>query len=137
MAKEKEKKVSSEKSLGERIRMVRQRNGLTLEKFGEKIGISSTGFLSEVERGLKIPGGEALISLKREMKVSLDWLVDGEVGVKASDIVYAMRLAKDLVEAENYSIENKARAVAAMAKLKALGGSDSDLLDLAQLGEDP
>lgn len=65
-------------TLGERVRQLRAQHRLSQHEFAESIGISQS-FLSDIERDLKIPGGETLLSLKRSFSVSLDWLIAGEL----------------------------------------------------------
>ncbi len=64
-------------TLGNRIKHLREQKGLTLQQVSESIKISS-GYLSEVERDLKVPGSDLVRSLKRLFNVSTDWLLEGE-----------------------------------------------------------
>lgn len=75
------------KTLGERLKEIREAKSLTLQEMAKALGISN-GFLSEVERNKKMPGGNFFISLKREYKISLDVLLgDGKAdGDKAAVI---------------------------------------------------
>lgn len=61
--------------LGRNIRSLRKSKGYTLKILGEKINISS-GFLSDVETGKKVPGGEVLYSLKKAFNVQIDSLFE-------------------------------------------------------------
>lgn len=67
--------------LGERLKKIRKEKGLTLQELAELIP-SSPGFISEVENGLKMPGSEFVVSLKRIFDVDLNWLLMGEDGSK-------------------------------------------------------
>ena len=69
-------------SLGERIRQLRVQHKLTQQEFAHSLGISQS-FLSDMERGTKIPGGDTLLSLKRSYHVSTDWILSGEVEMYA------------------------------------------------------
>lgn len=64
------------KSLGEKLRELRKSKSMTLQVMADKLGVSN-GFLSEVERDLKMPGGDFFVSLRREFMVSIDYLIDG------------------------------------------------------------
>lgn len=54
------------KDIGLIIKEIRKSSGLTQAEFARRLGFSSSGFISEVESGDKMPGGEFLISLERE-----------------------------------------------------------------------
>lgn len=64
-------------TIGERIRVVRKSHGLTLEKFGEKIGITASS-LSTIENGKSNPSEQTIRSIIREFNVSELWLRTGE-----------------------------------------------------------
>lgn len=53
---------------------------MSQQKLADAIG-TSKGYISEIERNIKIPGTEILIALKRYFDVSVDWLLTGEEGV--------------------------------------------------------
>lgn len=61
---------------GERIKSLRKSLGLTLEKFGEKLGVGKTAIskLEKNERGLT---DQMLKSICREYGVREEWLRDG------------------------------------------------------------
>ena len=62
---------------GERIREVRKALGLTLEKFGDKLGVKKNT-LSALERGVNGLTDQMAKSICREYNVSYDYLIDGE-----------------------------------------------------------
>ena len=64
-------------TLGERIKYARKIKGITQTKIKELCGISS-GNLSEIENDKVSPTSNALLSLKRILGVSVDWLLTGE-----------------------------------------------------------
>ncbi len=59
------------------IRVYRELRGLTAKDLAERTGISSA-FLSEIETGKKDGGIATLKKIAKELKVTLDDLVDGE-----------------------------------------------------------
>ena len=60
------------------IKLLRKNKTLTQAAFAINIG-SKQGYISEIERGLKIPGGELLLSLKHAYpNLNLDWLLTGQ-----------------------------------------------------------
>ncbi|MDN3922517.1 helix-turn-helix domain-containing protein [Roseateles violae] len=59
-----------------RLRAVLAHMGVSQTDLARKMGMS-TGYVSEVARGLKRPGTDLLLALKREFEVSIDWLLTG------------------------------------------------------------
>jgi transcriptional regulator with XRE-family HTH domain len=64
--------------IGERIKQLRMKKGLSQQALAKRLGTSS-GYISELEQGKKMPGAELLLSLKREFDVDLNWLVASEI----------------------------------------------------------
>lgn len=65
-------------TIGERIRQFRKNAlSLTMEKFGERIGITSAS-LSNIENGKTNPSDQTIRSICREFRVREEWLRDGE-----------------------------------------------------------
>lgn len=62
---------------GERVRQVRKELGLTLEKFGERIGLKKSG-LSQIENGKNSVTDQVIKSICREFSVDYTWLTTGE-----------------------------------------------------------
>lgn len=62
---------------GERVRSVRKGLDLTLEKFGEKLGVSK-GAISAIEIGTRNLTEQMTKSICREYNVNYDYLVNGE-----------------------------------------------------------
>ena len=61
---------------GERIRLIRKELNLTLEKFGEKLGVQRSA-VSKIERGERGLTDQMIISICREFNVNEQWLRDG------------------------------------------------------------
>lgn len=61
---------------GERIRQVRKYYGLTLDKFGEKLGLKKSA-LSQLENGLNSVSEVNLKAICREYNVDYTWLTTG------------------------------------------------------------
>lgn len=61
---------------GERINQVRKSLGLTLEKFGDKLGVTKTA-ISRIEKGERGCTEQMVKSICREFNVSENWLRDG------------------------------------------------------------
>lgn len=71
---------------GERIREVRKELGLTLEKFGEKIGMKKNS-VSQIENGKNSVTEQVVKSICREFNVDYIWLTtgDGEMFIDTDD----------------------------------------------------
>lgn len=69
---------------GERVKEIRKNLGLSLEKFGEKIGLKKSS-LSQIENGINALTEQTIKGICREYNVSYDFLVDGE-GEMFSDL---------------------------------------------------
>ena len=71
---------------GERIREVRKALGLTLEKFGEKIGMKKNS-VSQLENGKNSVTEQVVKAICREYKVDYMWLTtgDGEMFIDTDD----------------------------------------------------
>ncbi len=62
---------------GERIKEIRKTLNLTLEKFGEKLGVGK-GAISNIEKGNRSLTDQMAKSICREYNVNYDYLVYGE-----------------------------------------------------------
>ncbi len=62
---------------GERIKAIRKELGLTLEKFGEKLGVTKTT-ISRIEKGVNNLTDQMARSVCREYNVDYDYLMYGE-----------------------------------------------------------
>lgn len=63
--------------MNERIKQLRKELGLTLEKFGEKIGVGKTA-ISKIENGDRSVTDQMFKSICREFNVREEWLRTGE-----------------------------------------------------------
>jgi len=61
---------------GERVREVRKSLGLTLEKFGERLGVGKTA-ISNIENGNRNLTEQMSVAICREYKVDYLWLTKG------------------------------------------------------------
>ena len=62
---------------GERVKEIRKSLDLTLEKFGEKLGVGKTA-ISNIEKGNRNLTEQMTISICREYNVNYDYLIRGE-----------------------------------------------------------
>lgn len=101
---------------GERVRLARKSLHLTLEKFGEKIGLKRSS-LSQIENGINELTESNIKAISREFGVSEDWLRTGEgemfLPITRDDEI--AKLSTDLFKEEDDSF--KARLILTLAKL--------------------
>lgn len=62
---------------GERVKKARKSLNLTLEKFGEKLGVKKNA-ISQIENGRNSLTDQMCKSICREFNVNYNWLVSGE-----------------------------------------------------------
>ena len=62
---------------GERVREIRKELGLTLEKFGEKLGVKKNA-ISQLENGRNALTDQMVKAICREYNVNYDYLTTGE-----------------------------------------------------------
>ena len=62
---------------GERVRDIRKELGLTLEKFGEKLGVGKTA-ISKIEKGENSLTDQMLKAICREYNVNYDYIMNGD-----------------------------------------------------------
>ncbi len=62
------------KRFGEKLRTLRQRNGLTLRQLGDMLDVSNT-FVLRMEQGKKIPNAAMIIKIAQLFEVSTDQLM--------------------------------------------------------------
>lgn len=90
---------------GERIKDVRNYLGLTLEKFGEKLGVTKTA-ISRLEKGERSLTEQMTKSICREFGVDYTWLTtgDGEMLVESDDVFF--KKIDHIMESENETRKN-------------------------------
>lgn len=64
---------------GERVKAVRDKKQMTMEQFGEKLGVTKTA-ISRIEKGDRSLTEQMLKSICREFSVNEDWLRTGAGG---------------------------------------------------------
>ena len=71
--------------IGKRIKEARKRIGLTQEKLAEKIGIAEV-YLSEIERGIKLPSLSTFVDIINALEVSADFVLAGEIKAAGANL---------------------------------------------------
>lgn len=85
---------------GERVKEIRKELGLTLDKFGEKVGVTKQT-ISRIENGVNKLTVQMQKAICREYNVNVNYLVDGtgEMFIEPKDDV--ADLVSNLVDEEN------------------------------------
>lgn len=85
---------------GERIKEARKYLGLTLEKFGEKLGVGKTA-ISKLEKGENKLTEQMAKSICREFSINEEWLRTGSGNMRIPIEDEAAAAVSDLVEKSN------------------------------------
>lgn len=93
-----------EETIGQRINVVRKKLNLTLEKFGEKIGISKVS-VRAIEKGINNPSEQTIKLICSVYNVDYAWLTQG-VG---EDIFISIPESKIDQIMEDYGLSEKER----------------------------
>ena len=111
---------------GERVKEVRKSLGLTLEKFGEKIGLKKNS-VSQIENGKNSLTEQVVKAICREFSVDYMWLTtgEGEMFVETDDDFFE-RIDR-IMAGENETRKNMFKAL--------LYASDEDIEALARIIE--
>lgn len=91
--------------MNERIRELRKSLGLTLEKFGESLGVGKTA-ISKIENGDRNVTDQMQKSICREFNVSTDWLLygTGEMFVTHTHDEEVAMYTQDILDSEDDEI---------------------------------
>ena len=68
-------------TMGDRIRETRRKQGLTQEQLAERVDVTLE-YISQIERGLKIPSMQVFIKLVEVLDVSADYLLRDAVSTR-------------------------------------------------------
>lgn len=63
--------------MNERIKLVRESNGLSLTKFADILGLTVAA-VSYYESGKRVPSNSVLVAISKEFHISYAWLKTGE-----------------------------------------------------------
>lgn len=99
---------------GERIKKVRKSLGLTLEKFGEKIGMKKNS-VSQIENGKNSMTEQVAKAICREFNVNDEWLRtgEGEMFLPVNRKTKIEKLTNQLLSEESDSFKNRLVSVLA------------------------
>ncbi len=79
-------KLGNAKSLGERIRELREIKDLSLREFGKKLGNLSAAFLSDIELGRRHPSAKVLTDMARVLGITVEDLESYDVRPVIEDV---------------------------------------------------
>lgn len=63
---------------GEKLRILRNRQGLSLRELGNRLDVSHT-FVAQMEKGKKVPNVEMVLKISRIFDISTDVLIKDEL----------------------------------------------------------
>lgn len=66
---------------GEKLRQLRNKEGMTLKELAQNLGLTAHGYISEMEAGKKKPTVEIVLTLSRLFEVSTDQLLKDELEI--------------------------------------------------------
>lgn len=101
---------------GERVKQIRKENNLTLEKFGDRVGVTKQT-ISRIENGINSLTDQMILSICREFNANEEWLRTGkgEMFVPLNRTQQIAKLTTDLFKGEKDSF--KERLLFALSKL--------------------
>jgi transcriptional regulator with XRE-family HTH domain len=81
--------------LGDRIRGLRKRRGLTLMQLAESTNLSA-GYISQLERNLASPSVAALVNIAKTLGVTVQWFFSGDTPQPVGERGFVVRRASRL-----------------------------------------
>lgn len=102
--------------LNQRVKEIRKTNNLTMDKFGERLGVTKAA-VSQWESGTNQISDQMVRSICREFDINEEWLRtgEGEMYLDNSREMELARLTKTLLSEESDSFKN--RLISALARL--------------------
>jgi transcriptional regulator with XRE-family HTH domain len=70
---------------GEKLRILRVHNGMSLTNLAQAVGLTSRSYISELESGRKKPTSEFVLSVARLFNVTTDELMKDELDLSIDD----------------------------------------------------
>ncbi len=94
--------------MNERVKELRDFLGLTMEKFGERVGVKKSA-INKIEKGNNSVTDQMIKSICREFGVSEEWLRtgDGDMFLPADRNTDIAKLTKQLLNEESDSFKNR------------------------------
>ncbi|WP_242958321.1 helix-turn-helix domain-containing protein [Lachnoclostridium sp. An76] len=92
------------KSENERVQEVRKRLGMTLEKFGQRLGVTKVA-ISNIEKGHRNVTEQMRKSICREYNVNELWLMSGQGEMFVADEVKHLEIIENYFKSLGFSME--------------------------------
>ena len=92
-------------SLKDRLKQLREKNGLSQAKFANIIEVSP-GNVGDWERERAAPGAAALINIAKSFNVSIDWLLTGKEYTGSSGLTHIQSLIDNLEQEDKKLLED-------------------------------
>jgi transcriptional regulator with XRE-family HTH domain len=70
---------------GEKLRILRTQNGMSLQELANKLGFNAHGYISELESGKKKPTAELILNVARLFNVTTDQLLKDELDLDSDN----------------------------------------------------
>ena len=67
---------------GEKLRILRNKQGMTLKELAVNLGLNAHGYISEIESGKKKPTVEFVMNVARLFNISIDQLLKDEIEIE-------------------------------------------------------
>ncbi len=67
------------KRFGEKLRLLREKHGMSLRQLAPKLGFSVHGYIAQIERGERKPSADLVVKIARLFDVSADQLMMDEL----------------------------------------------------------
>lgn len=102
--------------MNERIKILRKTLGLTLEKFGEHVGVTKAS-ISKIENSRNNMSEQMFKSICREFQVNEEWLRNGtgEIFIK-TDKERMYDIVNKMLSGDNNSLKNAILAIASLSQ---------------------
>lgn len=92
--------------IGKRLRLIREKIGITQARVGAKLGIQSQ-HVSKYERGETVPTWENLIKLIELYDVNINWLLTGKGSMFLSPVNYSIPEEKNVSAVRDLEPDNQ------------------------------
>lgn len=66
---------------GEKLRVLRQRHGMTMRELAEKLGLSTHGYIGDLESGRRQPSLDLAVRIADLFGVTVDQLARDDLGI--------------------------------------------------------
>lgn len=93
-------------SIGERIKTVRKQSGLNQLEFAEKIGYTTAGAVSKIEKGENNTSEQTIKLICQQFSINPAWLKDGVQPMKKPEIVDKHEKLNRIMKGDNEFVKS-------------------------------